>query len=222
MQLVGVNTQKYHIGRMSLFRAPAWDGATNLITALTHVGNTEGEVNIQTNPEFSDLTLPETSGPAILTRYLAGENPSFDLGIFPSLTGLALFTPTARGSAGQQHRRLVREHTLWVVPEQLFAKTDVDGNVTFDAVIAYTTAGGFTKDAIALTTEEQRLADLSLFIWRAHFSRATPIYRHEDGGKAMQTVTVTVMQDFTKPDGCQLYMLAGEIDDFPTVDLDGA
>ena len=222
MQLVGVNTQRYDIGRAAIFRAPVWNGTTNLVTTLVHVGNTEGEILPETAPEFSDLTLPETSGPAIIARYLAGETLSFDVGIFgTSLANLALFSPTARGSVGQQFRRPVREHTLWIVPEQLFAKTDVSGNVTYDAVIAYTTAGGFTKDAIALTTEEQRLADLSIFIWRAHFSRSTPIYRHADGGKALRTVTITALQDFAKPDGCQLYLVAGELSAFPTIDLDG-
>lgn len=221
MELLDVATQRYDIGRLAVFRRDVWDGTGSVFTGMEHVGNTEGSVDLETNPEYSELTLPETSGPAALKRYLVGERPEFELGIFPNPDNLALFSPTGRGSAGQRRRRKVKEHLLWLVPEQLFLAEDVDGNevevaVTYDAV-----GNAFQKDAVALSAEDQELVDMSMLIWRADFGRATVRFSHEDGGKSLRSVPVTVQQDFDRPDGCQLYLMVGEATGLG-VDLGGA
>ena len=218
MELLDLTTQRYDIGRCCVFRRDVWPGGTDdLFDTMVHIGNTEGAVDIAPNSEYSELTLPETSGPAAIKRYLSGERPSFDLGIFPTPDGLALFSPTGRGSAGQQRRRPVREHTLWIVAEELFLKETVAGDME-EVPVTYG-ATGFLKDGVALTAAEQELVDMSIVIWRADFGRSTPVFRHEDGGKSLRTVPVNVQQDFTKPDGCQLYLMVGELADFPTIDF---
>lgn len=220
MDLISTATQRYDIGRMAMFRRDPWDGTGSVFDGMTHIGNTEGAVEIEPNPEYSELTLPETSGPAALKRYLSGERPEFEIGIFPNPDNLKIFSPTGRGSAGQRRRRRVKEHLLWLVPEELFIGEDEDGNsvevpVTYDAV-----TDTFLKDGEALTADEQELVDLSMIIWRADFGRATPRYVHEDGGKSLRSVPVTVQQDFDRPDGCQLYLMVGEAADFD-IDLGG-
>jgi len=218
MQLLAANTQRYDIGRAAIWRRTVWDGTDNLFDDFVHIGNTEGAIDIAVNPEYSELTLPETSGPAAIKRFLAGEHPEFELGIFPSEAGLALFTPTARGTAGLERRRTAREHTLWIVPEELFLKRDAGGNMV-EVEVTYE-IGEFLKDGLPLTAEEQLLVDMSMVIWRADFSRSTPLYRHEDGGKSLRSVTVRAQQDFTKPDGAQLYLIMGELGDFPDIGIE--
>lgn len=219
MDLKDVSTQRYDIGRCAIFHmSPPWDGSddlfgnTGLGAATSHIGNTEGAVDIAPNSEYSELTLPETSGPAAIKRYLTGDKPQFEIGVFPNPENIAIFSPTGKGSAGQQRRRRVREHTLWIVPEELFLKEDNLGNMV---EVPVTFAGGaFLKDGVALTPEEQELVDMSMLVWRADFSRATPIFKHEDGGKSLKQITVMIQQDFTKPDGCQLYLMVGEAADY--------
>ena len=231
MLLNDTATERFDIGRAAIFRyapeyagtgqttAGAWDGTTDLFAEMEHIGTTEGPVDIGANPEYSELSI-EVTGPAALKRYLSGERPEFEIGVFPNPANMGVFTPTGRGSAGQKRRRLVREHTLWVVPEELFLETDAAGNMT---EVAVTYAGGsFLKDGNALSVAEQELVDMSILIWRADFSRLTPLYQHDDGGKSLKNVTVTVQQDLQKPDGCQLYLVMSELADFPTLDLAGS
>lgn len=224
MELKDVATQRYDIGRAAIFvygtedlvtgeiTPAAWDESDPLFDGMIHIGNTEGALDIAMNPEFSELTLPETSGPAAIRRYLSGERPEFTLGVFPAPHTIKLFSPTSLGSAGQQRRRRVKECVLWIVPEELFLAEDANGNV-IEVPVTYV-GGAFLKDGNPLTDDEQELADMSILAWRCDFTRATPMYQHEDGGKSLREVTVTIQQDFTKPDGAQLFLVVGEADQF--------
>jgi hypothetical protein len=230
MELRDVAAQKYDIGRMAMFThgeldletgvitPTPWDGTVPVFDDMQHIGNTEGAVDPETNPDYSELTLQETSGPAALKRYLTGERPTFSIGIFPDPKNLRLFSPTGLGSAGQRRRRRVREHLLWIVPEELFLGEDENGN-TVEVPVTWED-GDFLKDGDPLTEEEEFYVAMSMLIWRADFGRATPRYSHEDGGKSLREVEVTVQQDFTRPDGCQLYLMVGEAALFD-IELDG-
>lgn len=220
--LKDVATQRYDIGRAAIFvhgtesngeiTPTTWDESDPLFPSMIHIGNTEGAIEIEMNSEYSELTLPETSGPAAIKRYLSGHKPQFTIGVFPTPAGMRLFSPTGKGSAGAQRRRRVRERLLWIVPEELFLGEDVNGNIV-ELPITYS-GGVFLKDGGALTDEEQELVDLSLLIWRADFEQLTTSYRHEDGGKSLKEVNVMIQQDFTKPDGCQLMLMMEEAVDF--------
>jgi hypothetical protein len=229
MELKDVATQRYDIGRAAIFvhgteangliTPTAWDPSDPLFSSMIHIGNTEGAIDIAMNPEYSELTLPETSGPAAIRRFLTGEKPSFTIGIFPTPNGMKLFSPTGKGSAGQMRRRRVRERLLWIVPEEVFLAEDANGNVV---EVPLTYAGGqFLKDGDPVSDEEQELLDMSLLCWRCDFQRATPVYRHEDGGKSLREVEVMLQQDFTRPDGCQLFLMLEEAADFG-VDFEGS
>jgi hypothetical protein len=107
MELKNISEERFDIGRAAILRAPHWDGSDDLFAAMEHIGTTEGPVEIEPNEEYSDLTI-EVTGPAILKRYLSGESPSFDLGVFPDPEKMALFSPTGTASSGVTRRRLVR------------------------------------------------------------------------------------------------------------------
>lgn len=220
--LKDVATQRYDIGRAAIFvygtesngliTRAEWDESDPLFPGMIHIGNTEGAIEFEMNTEYSELTLPETSGPAAIKRYLTGHKPQFTIGVFPTANGMKFFSPTGKGSAGQQRRRRVKENLLWIVPEEVYLGEDVNGNVV-ELPLTYS-GGAFLKDGDPLTDEEQELIDLSLLIWRADFEQLTPTYRHEDGGKSLKEVNVMVQQDFTKPDGAQLWLLLEEAADF--------
>jgi len=221
MDLINVSAQKYDIGKCAIFFydpdsdgvGGVWDESGDLFALMTHIGTTEGEVNPEMNPEYSELTLPETSGPAALKRYLAGERPSFTVGVFPDPDKLRLFSPTGTGSAGQVFRRRVKEYTLWIVAQELFLKPDAVTGIVGAVPVTYNGVN-FLKAGLPLTAEEQSLIDLSMLCWRADFERVTPRYQHDEGGKSLKEITVTIQQDFTKPDGCQLFLVVGEAVDF--------
>lgn len=226
MDLETLSDRQYDIGKCAVFYTdPVWDTTTNLFATggpLVHLGTTEGEVRIAPNPEYSELTLPENTGPSALKRYITGTRPSFTLGLFPDIDQMKVVSPTGIASLGAERQRLAKTYTLWIVPEALFLKPDANGNPTEVSVVL--TAGNWLKDGIALTTEEERLLHLSSVIWKADFQPLTPVYRHEDGGKALSEVEVVVQHDFTKPQGCQQILVLGEaFGDYPvfdTVDLD--
>lgn len=222
MELLSLNAQKYDIGRAAIFGVPGgWNGTDPLFDEygpMQHYGTIEGVVDPEPNPEYSELTI-ETTGPAALKRYLSGLRPTFDVNFFPNPDNMALLSPTGRASQGQQRRTLVYEHTLWIVPEELFLKRDANGTVR--EVSVYYDGSDWYKDGVAVVggSEDERLIESSMVIWRADFSPLTPVFNHEDGGKALKATTVTVQQDFSKPDGCQLYLVMAELGDFPTLDL---
>jgi hypothetical protein len=209
--LLPIFAQDYDVGRMVLLLANPgtppddypqyWDGTAPI--KFEHGGNTEGKVAPAANTEFSDLTLPENTGPAIIKRYVTGHKPTFTFDTFADPRRLRIFTPTGSASGGQERQRLAKAHTVWLAPEQLFIKRNADG--TEVAVSLNLNAGTWTKDGDAFTAEDQRLFDLSTFFWKVMFDQLMIPYSHDNGGKANVTVTATVMGDFTKPDGHQLW-----------------
>jgi hypothetical protein len=214
MELRDLSNERFDIGRSAILRAPHWDGTGGLVALfgdLEHIGTTEGPVDIEANEEYSDLTI-EVTGPAILKRYLSGESPSFEMGVFPDPEKMALFSPTGSASAGSKRRRQVLPHTLWIVPEELFLAPDATGRMV-EVPITFA-AGAFLKDGDPLTADEQDLVDMSILVWKAQFGRMTPRYSHEDGGKSLKTVPVQILQDLAKPDGAQLYMVMAELETF--------
>lgn len=206
--LLDLTAQVRAIGRASIFYGTGAFAGTGNDLALTQLGDTEGEIGIEANEEFSDLTLPELTGAAIHERYSSGLNPLVTIPIYAADAALrAILSSTGSGSGGYQRRRAVTEYSLAIFPEQLFID---DANAQVD--LSYTTAGGWQKDGSALTTDEEALLDLSVWFWRGHFTRAMPIYRHEDGGKVIQEVSFQAMHNGDMPDGHHLFTIGDPAD----------
>jgi hypothetical protein len=223
MDILSLSAQKYDIGKCAVFYTdPSWDGTTNLFASggpLIHLGTTEGEVVIAPNPAYSELTLPEATGPSALKRYITGTRPTFSLGLFPDLDQMAIVSPTGIASLGFERQRLAKTLTLWIVPEALFLKADANGFQQTVSVVL--TAGNWLKDGIALTTEEERLLNISSLCWKCDVAPESVTYRHEDGGKSLSQVEVTVQHDFDKPEGAQQVLVLGEyFGEYPIFDTD--
>jgi len=219
MSLLDFVTHIRTIGRASIFYVTKWDGTTSLPDTLVHLGDTEGDVELTPNEEYSDLRVPELTGPAIHKRYLTGLDPVLSIPIYLADPALrAVITPKGAGSAGYQRQRAVEEFTLWIVPEQLFIGES--GEVPVD----YTTGGGWTVNSIAATAAQEALIGQSVWLWRGHFSFPPLAMRHGEAGKAVDTVNFHVMHSDLAlaliPDGQRLFTLGDPAD--VSIDIDPA
>ena len=221
--LKDLNEVARSLGRAVMFGAsdggatPAyayWDETADL--QLDHLADTEGDIAVNPNDAYSHLMVPELTGPAKHVSYVDGEDPTIEVPVWladPLLR--AIVAPTANASGGYQRRRPVRYHTLVFFPEQMFYDTPDDAFRT----IRYTTADGWeisdgapTPAFAAFSTEQTRLLGLSLWAWRAYFSKPPLTFRHGDGGKSIDTITIQICQDSNKPDGHQLYTVGDPAD----------
>ena len=221
MEPIGALEQRYDIGRGLIFIRPVWDGSGPLFdeAEFFHLGDTVGGLKPEPNAQYNNLTVEELFGPAILKRYIKGFAPTMTMTVFPTPATLGIISPTGVASMGFERQRFVNEWTAWVVPENLFMKQDSNG---FRRRVPVTWAGGaFLKDGVALTAEEQELADLSYVVWRADFEQLTEAMMDENGGYAGTEVNMNMQQQFIMPDGCQILLVMGELATFPTLDLEG-
>lgn len=200
--LLDLTTLVRAIGRASVFYAAgAFDfDEYGVDLALTHLGDTEGDIEIAANETYSDLKIPELTGEGIHERFVTGENPQVTIPIYCADAALrAIVSPSGSASGGHFRQRRVTEYTLALIPEELFIESDAQ------VALAYTQAGGWTVGGDAATTAQLNLLDLSVWFWRGHFTKSMPMYRHGDGGKVVQSITFQAMYNLSMPDGDALY-----------------
>jgi hypothetical protein len=215
--LLDLTTQARAIGRGVVLYATAsadaedrtpvkWDGASEL--HLKHLGDTEGEISVDLNEQYSHLELGELTGGAKHRSYVSGEDPVVNIPLFYADPALrAIVSPTGNASGGYQRRRPVRELTLVIMPEEVFFNAETDA---YEA-ISYDGTDWTVGEEDELTDRQVELLALSMWFWRGYFTKAGPVFRHEDGGKAVQEVSFQVMQSDLPldviPDGQRLYTL---------------
>lgn len=213
--LIGVTDAYYAGEEVVIGDTQRWQNDSPL--RLAHLGNTEGPIELASEPAFSELTFQELTGPMPHRRLYDGESLTVTLPLFfadPDLRAIASPTGTASGGYGRQ--RPVREHTLVIVPEQLMYDTATDSFLP----LTYSTANGFQVGGQALSEEQERLLGLSVWIWRGSFGRQLASFDHADAGKTIVPVEFTGMYAEEFPDGHRLFTLGD-----PTlagIDLDPA
>lgn len=190
------------IGRGVVFYSSAAFAGTGNDFALTHLGDTEGEITIDHGAEFDELTLQELTGPIAHSKYLSGYKPVVTIPLASAdPAAKAIVSPVGSGSGGHSIRQAVSEHGLVIFPHELFLEAGVA------VAVAYTTAGGWTVGGEAATTAQEALLDQSIFFWRGHFEPLMPTYRHEDGGKEIQDVVFHAMHNGSMPEGHHIFTL---------------
>lgn len=218
--LLDLSTVLRSLGRGVVFRAPRWTPGSSGPLTLTHLGDTEGDIAIATNPEMAALTTPELTGPAPIEMDYTGEAPVITFPMYltdPAL--IALVSPTGQASAGRSRRSAPVEHTLVILPEALFLKADGSGIVS-DYTLA-TSAGNWTLDGVALDAAQLALLAGSFWAWRGVFTTPPRSYRGGagDARKNIEEVTFTLLHHPTMPEGHHLYTV-GDPDE-AGIDLDG-
>lgn len=200
-------------GRGVVFRGVRWDPETGAPIALTHLGDTEGDIAFTPNGEVAGLTLPELTGPAMHEGTYTGENPSLEIPIFladPAL--LSVVSPKGSAHAGRSARTAVAEHTLLILPEALFGESR--------AQLAHN-AGAWTLGGVALTAAQLALLDTALWLWRGFFNRPPRRWLGGagDASKNIESISFQVMHHPQMPEGHKLYTV-GDPNDYG-IDLEG-
>lgn len=210
LQLTDLQQAARTIGRAVVFRADAWSGTGSL--ALTHLGDTEGDITVAANESYVHATYPELTGPAKHESYVEGEDPVITIPLFVADPAVrAILSPTGNAGGGYSRRRRVKEHTLVLFPEELFydEATDKFAPISF-------TGGAWKVGGQPLTSEQERLLGLSMWFWRGFFTRPPVSFRHTDAGKAVDSVSFQVMQAklpaAVLPEGERLYTLGDPAD----------
>ena len=193
-----------HIGRGVVFyQVGAYAGSAQNLT-LVHLGDTEGEITVEENAEFSELTTPELTGPIARSKYLEGIKPVITiplLGADPALSLIVNPTGVSSGSQGGGYERhqAVTEYTLVIFPEELFIE---DREVK---VGQYDTILDWKVDGVAADAAQLALLDKSIFFWRGHFEAITPRYNRDDGGKLITEVVFHAMHNKDMQQGHYIY-----------------
>jgi len=204
-------------GRGVVFYADKWVPANGPLV-MTQLGITEGDITVTPNAATAGLTLPELTGPAVHEMDYQGENPQVEIPLYladPAL--IAIVSPSGSAHAGRSRRGPVKEYTLMVIPEAIFLLANNAGIVS-DYTVAFDNAGVWTFNDEALTDEQQRLLDVSFWLWRAVFTRPTRRFRGGAGDdkKNIETATATAMHHGDLPEGHHIYTtgdpFASEID----------
>lgn len=187
------------IGRGVVFQAEYWDGTSPL--ALTHLGDTEGPIQFNPNGQMSYLTS-EVTGPAKLQARFDGEDPTLEIPLVLADPDVrAIVNPFGTVSGGRSRGGPPVEHTLVIFPESLFIGTDGV------AALSYTSGTGWTLGGEQLSAAQQEQLGNSLWLWRCVFSKPPMTFQRGDGeiAKEIQTVSVGVLYDDTKPEDHKLY-----------------
>lgn len=190
---------------------------------LRRLCETHGVIEQTPNTAMQNLTAPELTGEAPLKSYAQGEAPVLTVPMFNGNPDLRkVCSETYNASAGYPHQIPVRQHTVVIMPQQLFFNAAADP-AKYDLVLD-PNGGAWTMTAplgspVALTTEQTRLLGLSVWIWKAHWRKAAIQFAHDDGGRAVGSSDLVMMIDEDMPEGHQLYTVGDPYD--AGIDIEG-
>jgi hypothetical protein len=208
LNLLNLNNVVRSWGRGVVFRGPIWTPGLGDPLVLTHLGDTEGDIAVQTNAQVEGLTTPELTGAAMHEADYVGENPTVEIPLYladPTLR--ALVSPAGSRSGGRSRRSAVAEHTLAIFPEQLFLAPNVAGEM--QAYQLEFTAGEWLINGEAIDAAQEQLLGFSVWLWRGFFSRPPITFKGGAGDerKTIETVTFQVMHHPDMPEGHHLYTI---------------
>lgn len=156
-----------------------WDGTADI--DLAHLGDTQGVIKFTSNEQLGTLKLPEVYGDAALRAYVTGADPVLTAPLFLATPSLRqLISPTRNGLIGSGSRTPVARWTLVVLPQALFYdETDpIPGNkadISFSGS-AWTKKTYDQPEGRALTTDEERLLGLGIWMFSGYWERPPVTY----------------------------------------------
>lgn len=218
--LADLTNLKASYGRGVVFYADKWDTVSPL--AMTQLGVTEGDINVNPNGATAGLTLPELTGPIPHEMDYLGENPVIEIPLYladPSL--IAIVSPSGSAHAGRSRRGPVKEYTLAIFPEALFLEANAEGIVS-EYQVAFDAAGLWTFNGQPLTADQEQLLGASFWLWRVVFNRPTRRFRGGAGDdkKNIETVSTQSMHHPLLPEGHHIYTSGDPF--LQNIDLNGA
>lgn len=178
----------------ALGRAMVYAGDAFTVGGLVALGATEGDIEVEEQEEYSDLTLPEYTGGAVHDRKVlqSGALVTIPLIVGPAVgggsNGGAVYDKISSigdgGGGGYSTQQPVVTTNLLIVPES-----------EIGAGLSYPLAGPWSPAAPVH----------AIWIWRAVPEVSSQPFRHGDGGKIIREVPFRSMFDTTKPEGHKLW-----------------
>lgn len=210
--LIDLDALARDIGRGAVFyEAGAFAGSGTDLT-LTHLGDTEGEIGVEANPEYNDRTLPELSGASLRERKVRGGTPVVTLPLFVADESVfPIVSPIGSGGAGHSREQPVTEYTLVVIPEEVFIEDDAQVALSYDQVNGWQVGGD------AATAAQEALLDKSIWFWRGHFEPAVPVFNHDE--YAIFEATFNAMHNEDMPEGHKLYTIGRPDQATPAIEI---
>ena len=193
-----------HIGRGVVFYSVGAFGGTGTDLTQIFLGDTEGEITVEENPTFSELTTPELTGDIARSKYLEGIKPVITIplvGDDPTLDLIVNPTGVASGSqgGGYELHQAVTEYALVIFPAEVFIEDNAN------VVIEYSTAADWKVGGDIADADQLALLDKTIFLWRGHFDLPQKRYVHEDGGKLVREVVFHAMHKWDMQQGHYIY-----------------
>lgn len=219
--LLDLSTVVRSFGRGVVFYSDLWLPELGNPIDLNHLGDTEGDISIATNPELNGLTTPELTGPAKHEIDYTGEAPMVEVPLYLTDPALyAVISPSNSQHAGRSRVSAVAERTLVIFPERLFLEGS-PGDAISAATLAVT-AGVWTLGGVALTATQTALLGQSIWLWRGVFNRPPRTFHGGTGDarKQIETCSFEVMHHPDMPEGHHLYTIGDP--SLASIDLDGA
>lgn len=207
--LQDLSTILRRIGRGVVFSGPVYSPGTAL--TLTHLGDTEGDIVVNTNAEIATLTTPELTGAAAHEADYVGENPVIEIPMYLSDPALrAKLSPSGQSHAGRSRRSVPIEHTLSILPEALFTAIDPGTGASSVDTISVSAAGVWSRGATTFSAAQSAiLAAGAFWAWRGIFSRPPMTYRGGagDDSKDIDTASFQLMFHPGMPEDHHLYTI---------------
>jgi hypothetical protein len=208
-------------GRGVVFGRPYWDGSEPIegsgASALVHLADTEGKIVLTPNETYGHIRMDEQRGGAKLRTWVKGQEPSIALPVFlADPAAREFFTPRGTASAGFKRWRPPLYKTLVLAPEDLMWD-EVTG--TYRDLV-HTGNGVFTIGGSAPTTRQELMIEKIVYLWKCYSESAPLSFGTEQDGREMETVTLQVCPDLSKPDGHELYTWGRDLAS-STIDIEG-
>lgn len=203
LNLLDLNAVVRSFGRGVVFYGTRWDPTGPL--ALAHLGDTEGDINIQTNPDIQMLTVPELTGPAGHEADFTGENPVVEIPLYMTDPALfAIVSPSGSKHGGRDRRFAPQEYTLVIFPEALFL--EVENGAVVRKTVDWP-GGNWTFDGAPLDAARETLLGASAWLWRGYFNRPPRRFLGGagDARKNIETVSFQTLHHPDMPNGHHLY-----------------
>lgn len=171
-------------------------GDPSTASGMSVLGLKEGDITIEWNEEYSNLTAPEQTGPMIHESKLLGENPIINIPLIIGDPDLhATLSPLGEAAGGYDGPQSVVTTSLAIIPE-----------AEFGASFSY-----------AAATWSPAAPEHAVWFWRGYFMRPNQTFRVAEGGKRVETVRFQAMRakaldpDLTLAVGQKLYLIGDPV-----------
>lgn len=179
----------------SIGNAQVFVGDPFTVNGLKAIGAKEGDITVEINEEYNDLTAPELTGPAVHQRLVMGVNARITVPVIAGAADLYPITsPLGERGGGRSYPTPVVPTSVLVIPN-----LEVGGGLA--NATGLTTAWDRQAGAGAAAATGAAAAPVhAVWLWRATPERPNRTFSVADGGKQIWEVRFQAMFDAARPE----------------------